>query len=115
MRRSTTTSTRPKALAAAFEYVRDTNTAMDAGEFRAGNAAPALDFLARFDALFDVIRPAAGQAPAFRTPTSKPRSASAYRRANRAISPAATRCARNCSTLGVVLEDTKEGTRWKRK
>ena len=28
-----------EALAAVFEYVRDTNTAMDAGEFRAGNVA----------------------------------------------------------------------------
>ena len=31
---------------------------MDAGEFRAGNAAGALEFLARFDAIFDVLQPA---------------------------------------------------------
>src|ERR1700682_2638917 len=46
-----------EALAAAFEYVRDTNTAMDAGEFLAGNAPCAQSFLARFDSVFDVLKP----------------------------------------------------------
>ncbi len=46
-----------EGLAAAFEFVRDANSAMDGGEFRAGNTAPALDFLARFDSVFDVLRP----------------------------------------------------------
>src|SRR5271157_2798671 len=32
-----------EALAAVFEYVRDANSAMDSGEFRAGNAAAALE------------------------------------------------------------------------
>src|SRR5579862_1123931 len=41
-----------EALAALFEFVRDANTAMDAGEFRAGNTALALDVLARFDRIF---------------------------------------------------------------
>ena len=50
-----------EALAAVFEYVRDANTAMDAGEFRAGNAAPALDLLDRFDRIFDVLRTHAGR------------------------------------------------------
>src|SRR3984957_2724583 len=44
-----------EALAAAFEYIRDTNTAMDAGEFLAGNAACAQSFLARFDSVFEVL------------------------------------------------------------
>ncbi len=46
-----------EALAALFEFVRDANTAMDAGEFRGGNAAPALDLLARFDGIFAVLEP----------------------------------------------------------
>ena len=33
-----------EALAAVFEYVRDANSAMDAGEFRAGNAPPRWNF-----------------------------------------------------------------------
>ena len=50
-----------EALAAIFEYVRDANIAMDAGEFPAGNTHAALDFLERFDSIFDVlnrVRPA---------------------------------------------------------
>src|SRR5204862_795522 len=42
-----------EALAAIFEYVRDANTAMDAGQFRAENAAPALQLLQRFDSVVD--------------------------------------------------------------
>src|SRR5271157_3794626 len=48
-----------EALAAAFEYVRDANSAMDSREFRAGNVAAALDFLTRFDSIFDVLKPTA--------------------------------------------------------
>src|SRR5579863_10053452 len=44
-----------EALAAAFEYVRDANTAVDAGEFRQGNVAQSLAFLVRFDSIFDVL------------------------------------------------------------
>src|SRR5580700_406946 len=36
-----------EALAAVFEYVREANSAMDSGDFRAGNVAAALEFLAR--------------------------------------------------------------------
>ncbi len=34
-----------EALASIFEYIRDTNSAMDAGEFKAGNVAAALELL----------------------------------------------------------------------
>src|SRR3954451_4785263 len=46
-----------EALAAVFEYVREVNSAMDAGEFRAGNVAAALEFLKQFDSIFDVLAP----------------------------------------------------------
>src|SRR2546423_1041038 len=38
-----------QALAAVFEYVRETNTLMDAGEFPAGAVGPAHELLDRFD------------------------------------------------------------------
>ena len=59
-----------EALAAVFEFVRDANTAMDAGEFRAGNVPAALEFLDRFDSVFDVLQPTAqgGSSP---TPRSR--------------------------------------------
>jgi len=46
-----------EALAAVFEYVRDANTAMDSGVFRSGEVRAALDFLALFDSIFDVLKP----------------------------------------------------------
>ncbi len=60
-----------EALAAAFEYVRDTNTAMDAGEFLVGNRTGAFEFLTRFDSVFDVLKPSASETTAYRTPTLK--------------------------------------------
>ncbi len=48
-----------EALAAMFEYVRDVNTAMDACEMQVENRAPSLEFLARFDKVFDVLQPTA--------------------------------------------------------
>jgi cysteinyl-tRNA synthetase len=103
-----------EALGAVFEYIRDTNTAMDAGEFRSGNVAAALDLLARFDAVFAVLEPsAAGDAIsdaeiealiAERTQAKKIRD---FKRADD--------IRRQLLERGVVLEDTKEGVRWKRK
>ena len=101
------------ALAAVFEYIRDTNTAMDAGEFRAENAVESLEFLARFDSVFDVLRPGARAAGlsdqeidelvAARTAAKKSRN---FARADQLRAELAEK--------GVVLEDTKEGVRWKR-
>ncbi|HYM12826.1 MAG TPA: cysteine--tRNA ligase, partial [Bryobacterales bacterium] len=47
-----------RALAAIFDYIRDANTMMDAGEFKAGNLPGARDLLARFDSIFDVLEAA---------------------------------------------------------
>jgi len=45
-----------EALAAVFEFVRDANSAMDSGEFRAGNAGrPLWRFSTKFDKIFDVL------------------------------------------------------------
>ena len=102
-----------EALAAAFEYVRDTNTAMDAGEFRAGNVEGALAFLTRFDSIFDVLRPSASAGGlddaaidalvAERNASKKSRD---FARADQIRADLAAQ--------GIILEDTKEGVRWKR-
>ena len=103
-----------EALAAAFEFVRDTNTAMDGGEFRAGNLGGALRFLDRFDSVFDVLNAQARAGActdteiealiAERTNAKKTRD---FGRADRIRAELAERC-------GVILEDTKDGVRWKR-
>jgi cysteinyl-tRNA synthetase len=102
-----------EALAAVFEYIRDTNTAMDAGEFLAGNAPGAQDFLTRFDSVFDVLKPssAAGASGdseidvlvAERIAAKKSRD---FARADQIRAELAGR--------GIILEDTKDGVRWKR-
>ena len=102
-----------EALAAVFEYVRDTNTAMDEGAFRAGNVAEALAFLDLFDSVFDVLKPSAragglsdseiGALIAERTAAKKSRN---FGRADE--------IRKQLADHNVVLEDTKEGVRWKR-
>ena len=103
-----------EALAAVFEYVRDVNTALDAGELRSGNRGPALEFLARFDSVFDVLQPAVESGHitdseveamiAARTDAKKAR--------NFAL---ADQIREQLLQQGIVLEDTKSGIRWKRK
>jgi cysteinyl-tRNA synthetase len=103
-----------EALGVAFEYVRDVNTAMDAGSFKSGNAAAALAFLDLFDAIFDVLKPTVAQETlgdyevealvAERTVARKARN---FARADQIRAELLGR--------GVILEDTKDGIRWKRK
>jgi cysteinyl-tRNA synthetase len=103
-----------EALAAVFEYVRDANSAMDAGEFRAGNTAAGLEFFGLFDSIFKVLEPSSqagglsdGDIEAFvleRTAAKKAR--------DFALSD---RIRDQLLEQGVILEDTKSGVRWKRK
>ncbi|HLJ16820.1 MAG TPA: cysteine--tRNA ligase [Bryobacteraceae bacterium] len=103
-----------EALAAIFEYVRDANSAMDSGEFHSGNAAEALDLLTRFDAIFDVLQPsrAAGglsdsEVEALIAERIGAKKARDFSRADQIRA--------GLLEKGIVLEDTKEGIRWKRK
>ena len=102
-----------EALAAVFEYIRDTNSAMDAGQFLTGNAIGALEFLHHFDSIFDVLSPSAKESGlsdhdidtliAERIAAKKARD---FSRADQIRAGLADQ--------GVILEDTKEGVRWKR-
>lgn len=102
-----------EALAAVFEYIRDTNTAMDNGEFKTGNAAGALAFLRHFDSVFDVLRPTEHKGGLSdseidtlvleRTAAKKARD---FARADQ--------IRKDLAAQGVILEDTKDGVRWKR-
>src|SRR5579872_8455 len=103
-----------EALAAIFEYVRDANSAMDSGEFHSGNAAEALDLLTRFDAIFGVLQPsrAAGglsdsEVEALIAERIGAKKARDFSRADQIRA--------GLLEKGIVLEDTKEGIRWKRK
>jgi cysteinyl-tRNA synthetase len=103
-----------EALGALFEFVRDTNSSMDSGEFKAGNVKPAMELLDQFDSIFDILKSAA---PAGGIADDEIEKKIAER--------AAAKKARNFARAdelrqelvgqGVILEDTKDGVRWKRK
>jgi cysteinyl-tRNA synthetase len=102
-----------EALAAVFEYVRDTNTAMDAGEFLNGNKPAALEFLIRFDSVFDILKPTAiadglsdADIEAKIAERNAAKKAKDFARADQVR--------KDLAAMGIVLEDTKEGVRWKR-
>jgi cysteinyl-tRNA synthetase len=102
------------ALAAVFEFVREANTAMDSGQFRASNQAAALELLKRFDEIFAVLEPtvAAGGL----TDAQIDERVAERNRAKKARDFALADAVRNeLLEHGVILEDTREGTRWKRK
>jgi cysteinyl-tRNA synthetase len=103
-----------EALAAVFEYIRDTNTAMDSGEFRAGNVEAASGLLRLFDRVFDVLDVTRSvdslsdeQVEALIAARTQARKSRDFKRSD-AIRDELT-------AKGIILEDTKDGIRWKRK
>jgi cysteinyl-tRNA synthetase len=114
------------ALAVIFDFVRDVNTAMDRGEFRQGDAAPVLEVMEAFDAIFAVLRDddaeklkALGIVPAGPSLSDAEIEAKiAERQAarNRRDFAAADRIRAELADRGIILEDSRDGVvRWKRK
>ena len=103
-----------EALAAVFEYVRDANTAMDLGDFCAGNVAGALDLLQRFDDIVDVLEPTVTETGLSdeRINARVQERSQAKKAKNFALSD---QIRGELLEAGVILEDTKDGARWKRK
>jgi cysteinyl-tRNA synthetase len=102
------------ALGAVFEFIRETNTAMDSGAFQAGNVPAALRLLARFDEVFDVLNPTVTEGS---LTDAEIDALAAERQAAKKARDFARADAIRAELLekGILLEDTKEGTRWKRK
>ena len=88
---------------------------MDAGEFRAGNVAAALDFLERFDS--DFRRAASRPRRPARFSDSEVESLIAERTAAKKAAnfARADQIREQLLEQGIILEDTKSGVRWKRK
>ncbi len=144
-----------EALGAVFAMVRDGNTAMDRGEFRAGDSAAFLDTLERWDRVFCVLEDndteklvklglikLADSSPAVVAPhpvTGLEATATGNGHADGATIELlsgeeierwiaernemrrqgnfarADEIRQNLQKAGVILEDSKTGTRWKRK
>ena len=103
-----------EALAAIFEYVRDTNSAMDSDEFREDNRPGASGLITRFDSIFDVLQPTIDAAAISDEEVERliaerqaARKAKNFKRSDEVRNELLER--------GIVLEDTKDGVRWKRK
>jgi cysteinyl-tRNA synthetase len=102
-----------EALAAVFEYVRDTNTAMDAGGFLNGNTPGAFEFLTRFDSVFDVLKPSSS-AEGLSDADIEAKIAERNAAKKSKDFARADQVRKDLAAEGIILEDTKEGVRWKR-
>jgi cysteinyl-tRNA synthetase len=114
------------ALAAAFDFVREANIAMDAGGFGQEDAAAAQEFLKKFDEVFAVVQDNDAkklQELGFAGRSSGPTDAEiealiAERQAARQRRDFARsdEIRKKLSEHGIILEDSKDGSvRWKRK
>src|SRR5271168_1418450 len=115
-----------RALAAAFDLLRETNIAIDKGDFRQGDVAAVQDFLATFDRIFAVMEDNDAdklRALGFGPENSGPSDAeiekliadrqSARQRRDFAASD---RIRKELADRGILIEDAKDGSvRWKRK
>ncbi len=103
-----------EALGAVFEFVRDANSAMDAGACQQGNVQPVLDFLGHFDSIFDVLRTDVAATSLSDEDIQKlvEERTQAKKQRNFARSD---EIRNQLLAEGVIVEDTKDGARWKRK
>jgi cysteinyl-tRNA synthetase len=105
-----------EALAAVFEYVRFANTAMDTQQFQEGNRGDAERVLGLFDEIFDALRPTESAAP---QGLSGEEINGAVEERNRAKKARDFKRSDEIRAYllenGIVLEDTKDGVRWKKK
>ena len=114
-----------QALAAIFDLVRESNTAMDHGEFRQGDVGPALHALEIFDRIFAVLEDddaqklqALGLGSEASAPDHEIEVLVAERQAARKSRDfaKADRIRNELAGRGIVLEDARDGEiRWKRK
>ncbi len=114
-----------EAMAAIFEYVRAMNTALDEGRFYEENRWDAARVLEVFDSIFDVLKPSENGSVRAEDSDREPPSLSDAEIEARIEERTQAKKARDFARAdeiraelqekGVLLEDTKDGVRWKRK
>jgi cysteinyl-tRNA synthetase len=101
-----------EALAAIHDFVRETNTAMAQGAVRAGDREALLAMVDRFDSVFNVFGEVKqelldSEIQALIDERQAARAARNFARADEIRN--------HLTAMGIILEDTKEGLRWRRK
>ena len=105
-----------QAMGLLFELVREANTAIDAGEFRKGNVQETLACIEQWNNLFDVLAPSPQQQPATLNDAAIEQKIQEREQARKQRNFALSDQIRNELTeAGILLEDTKDGVRWRRK
>jgi cysteinyl-tRNA synthetase len=115
-----------QALAAIFDYVRETNISMDKGEFGRGSVTGAQELLATFDKVFAILEDDDGEkltALGFAQEQSGMSDADVEKKVaerqaarKRKDFAASDRIRQELADHGILIEDTKDGSvRWKRK
>ncbi len=103
-----------EALAAVFEYIRDINIAMDNGLFCACKQSRRFRVARLFDSVFEVLQPTA--ASTGMSDDEVEAKIQERKEARKARNFALSDQIRDYLTgHGIILEDTKDGIRWKRK
>jgi cysteinyl-tRNA synthetase len=104
------------ALAAVFDLVRDLNIAMDSGEFAEDDKQATVNFLELVDSVFGVLGQATGKdiSPDLEAKVDELIKERHAARRDRDFKRA-DQIRDELAGLGVVLEDTPQGTRWKLK
>ena len=98
------------AMAATFDFVREANTKIDAGEFLAGNVADARRVLDQFDSVFDVLHGAvSGKLAPAEIEERIAQRVAARKSRDFAL---ADKIRDDLAAEGVILEDSRDGTRW---
>ncbi|HZS08493.1 MAG TPA: cysteine--tRNA ligase [Blastocatellia bacterium] len=101
-----------EALAAIHDFVRETNTALAAGAVTAGDAQSLLALVARFDAVFGIF----GEVKQEMLDSEIQALIDERQAARKAKNFARSDEIRDLLTKrGIILEDTKDGVRWRRK
>lgn len=101
-----------EALAAVHDFVRDTNSSMALGLIKAGDKATLLAAIDRFDSVFNVF----GEAKKEMLDTEIQALIDERQAARKAKNFARSDEIRDQLTaMGIILEDTKDGLRWRRK
>jgi cysteinyl-tRNA synthetase len=102
-----------RALGALFDMIREVNTAADRNELRQDDKAPLLAALQQFDEIFAVLE----EDPVSGIPDAEVEGLIAERNAAKKARDFARADAirKQLDEAGIIVEDTKDGIRWKRK